>query len=242
MDAYLKFLNNAPDSGCARIVEEVLDDERIYHFGQLLESPRVIKLSESEEYRPLWELLKVFAYGTLSDYKRLQPQLPQINDHQLEKLKHLTLVSFASKEKILPYETIMQELSCDSEQQMEDLVINTIYKGLISAKLDQRRRLIEVDYVIGRDVSREELRSMHSLLTAWSAVCEQALGSLNESIAEANAAATIKKREDVEFTQNLQDVRVKYASSSADGDAGSAHDSQYASSEYQREEQRTSDK
>ncbi|KAI8321359.1 hypothetical protein GQ54DRAFT_298084 [Martensiomyces pterosporus] len=249
MDTYLKQLN-ASEAESARIVQEVLEDGSIYHFGRLIESPEVVKLSESEEYLPYWRLLEVFAYGTLSDYKGIASQLPEITSRQLEKLKHLTLVSFASGAKILPYDEVMRVLSCENEQQMEDLVIETIYKELISAKLDQQRRLVEVDYVVGRDVHRRDLPEMHSLLSAWSTVCEGVLASLNNSIVSANTAAITKKRDDTEFTQNLQDARVKYANVSSgaavaggdDSDGASHQDAQYASSEYQREEQRKAGK
>ncbi|ORX72329.1 hypothetical protein DL89DRAFT_321382 [Linderina pennispora] len=237
MDAYLGLLKNATNESAARIILDALENDSLFHFTRLLEAPPIAKLAESDEFKPYLRLLEIFSFGTLSDYKLLSQQLPEINGHQLEKLKYLTLVTLASHAKVLQYNDLMSELECTDEQQMEDLVIESIYNGLLSAKLDQQRRLVEVDFVVGRDASRADLREMLSVLNSWSAVCDTALSDLNSRISNVSSEAVAKQMAEKDFTERLQEVRVKYAPVAGDGDEP-LHSSQYTSTEYQREEQR----
>ncbi|KAJ2719713.1 COP9 signalosome complex subunit 7b [Coemansia sp. Benny D115] len=223
------------------VVQNALADEEIFHFGRLLEAPAVANLAESSEFGAYWKLLNVFSFGTLGDYKAQSAQLPELTATQTEKLKYLTLVSLASEAKLLAYDDLMRELDCANEQEVENLVIETIYKKLLSAKLDQKRRLIEVDYVIGRDVHRDDLQKMHALLSEWSTVCEDVLADISESITSANAAAAAKKADKLNFTRTLQELRTRHAISATMSDRPSnlaRFDSQYASSEYRREDKR----
>ncbi|KAJ2832840.1 hypothetical protein FBU31_002008, partial [Coemansia sp. 'formosensis'] len=170
MDAYLSALHTATtESEAIQVIQQVLNDESIYHFGRVLESPKARELAKSEQPNAYWSLLELFSFGTLGDYKAASAQLPQLTERQLEKLKHLSLVSLASVTKVLPYDDLIRELDCGQEQQMEDLVIDTIYKGLLSAKLDQQRRLVEVEFVVGRDVRHGDLQAIYESLSQWAA-------------------------------------------------------------------------
>ncbi|KAJ1802781.1 hypothetical protein LPJ56_007115, partial [Coemansia sp. RSA 2599] len=224
------------------VIQQALDDEDIYHFGRLLESPIIGELIESEEYSGHGRLLEIFSFGTLGDYRQSQAQLPQLGQRQLEKLKLLTLVSLAVGSKVIPYDRLIKELEFNNEQQVEDLVIDAIYKKLLSAKLDQQRQLIEVDYVIGRDVRKGDLQNIHSMLSEWATVCEEVVEDLSRNIEKAEADAAFRRRDEREFTLTLQDLRTSHAVASATGgNQGNIAraDSQFSSSEYRNEQTRT---
>ncbi|KAJ2032538.1 COP9 signalosome complex subunit 7a [Coemansia sp. S610] len=238
MDAYLSTLHTATTVlEVTQVIQRLLEDEGIYHFGRVLDSP---KAREPDVY---WRLLELFSFGTLSEYKAIAvaAQLPELSERQLEKLKHLSLVSLASASKVLPYDDLIRELDCAHEQQMEDLVIDTIYKGLLSAKLDQQRRLIEVEFVVGRDVRREDLQAIYESLDQWSVLCEKELDTLTDGVNTAERESVSKRTREREFTFALQDLRMAYAAHASmgdDADSLARYDSQYTSSEYQREERR----
>lgn len=59
---------------------------------------------------PSFELLKVFAYGTWSDYVGRASELPALTEAQSLKLKKLTVVALASQSKMLEYDQLMREL------------------------------------------------------------------------------------------------------------------------------------
>ncbi|KAJ1892091.1 COP9 signalosome complex subunit 7b [Kickxella alabastrina] len=231
----------ASEADIVAVIQKALDDERVYHFGRLLEAPSIAKLAESQEFSAYWNLLQLFSFGTLSEYRAAGAQLPELSEQQIEKLKHLTLVSLASDFKILEYDLLLKELDCQSEQQMEDLVIEATYRKLLSGKLDQQRRLIEVDYVVGRDVRREDLQKISNSLNYWSLVCEDVLADISKNIELANSSVLTKRKEEREFASALQEVRAsQFALSKARRSGGeSVFEPQYASSEYQREDIRT---
>ncbi len=86
----------------------------MYAFEELLETDCIKQLSEGPDSN-YTKLLVIFAYGTYSDYKRMwhpiincpsffcflslgeADSLPTLTQAQLIKLKHLTIVSLASK-------------------------------------------------------------------------------------------------------------------------------------------------
>ncbi|KAJ1922413.1 COP9 signalosome complex subunit 7b [Coemansia sp. S100] len=248
MDTYLSALHMATtESEVIQVIQQLLENESIYHFGRVLDSPKArevrplanVNLAASEQPNAYWNLLELFSFGTLSDYKAVSAQLPELTERQLEKLKHLSLVSLASVSKVLPYDDLIRELDCAHEQQMEDLVIDTIYKGLLSAKLDQQRRLVEVEFVVGRDVRREDLQAIYESLDKWSAVCEKELDTLSVGVNDAEQKLVSKRAKEREFTFALQDLHMAHASAGGEPESLARYDSQYASSEYQNEERRT---
>ncbi|KAJ2712351.1 COP9 signalosome complex subunit 7b [Coemansia spiralis] len=243
MEAHLAALGAAAQADVPSIIERVLEDDSIFHFGRLLQSPKVAELATSDQYASHERLLKLFAFGVLGDYRAHVEQFPQLSAQQLSKLKCLTLVSLASETKVLDYDDLVRELDCASEQEMEDLVVEAIYKGLVSAKLDQTRRVVEIDFVLGRDVRLEDLPSMHARLDEWSDACQSALAETARHIEVASDAAKAKNLDSREFTKVLQSLRVACGATSVSEPSAPGGidrtDSQYSSAEYQREEQRT---
>ena len=112
------------------------------------------------------ELLKLFAYGTWSDYEAsatLKAQQP-LSEAQQTKLKKLTVVSLASQSKTIAYDTLLRELQMRSVREVEDLLIECIYGGLLQGRLDQAARQLEVFSCTARDVDPKELDAMSDTL------------------------------------------------------------------------------
>ena len=113
-------------------------------------TPRLpcLKLKGSEDHA----LLALFAYGTYPEYKGTQAcrgherlvrcahavctflphpaskaSLPELSPKQLKKLKQLTIVSLAQKQKVVPYTTLQESLDITNLRELEDLVIESIY-------------------------------------------------------------------------------------------------------------------
>lgn len=60
-------------------------------------------------------------------------------------------------------------LDAASVRLLEDVIIESIYSGLLSGRLDQKRGRFHVDGVMGRDVDgEEELKKMEAQLFEWS--------------------------------------------------------------------------
>ena len=132
--------------------------------------------------------------------------LPQLTPLQLKKLKHLTIVSLAAKNRVssylqlwrlllnsililhamqsIPYSTLQEELEIRDLRELEDLIIEAIYAGIIQAKVSeyvyrtaafflQYMALhllglqLEVECFIGRDIKMESIPDMVKKLENW---------------------------------------------------------------------------
>jgi hypothetical protein len=93
--------------------------------------------------------------------------LPDVSAKQLKKLKQLTIVSLAKQSKVVSYKVLQENLDISNLRELEDLVIESIYAGLLRGKLDQRAEHLEVKYAISRDIKDEDLDEMMQKLTDW---------------------------------------------------------------------------
>jgi COP9 signalosome complex subunit 7 len=120
--------------------------------------------------------------STAGTYTTLTP--PQVN-----KLRHLTLVSLASHKRVLSYSVLLDKLdlqdggstslnasasgpsshmSARDIRNLEDIIIDAIYAGILSARLNQRQQQLEVESVLGRDVQGiQEIEKLSSVLKEW---------------------------------------------------------------------------
>merc|ERR1712154_685435 len=102
------------------------------------------------------------AYGTYGDYTKNKSKYPTFNTKQLSKLKQLSIVTLAgqSTTKILHYKALQQQLEIKTVRELEDLMIDCIYSGLIIGRLDQRKALMEIRYCRGRDINKKAIGLM----------------------------------------------------------------------------------
>ena len=78
--------------------------------------------------------------------------LPSLSHSQLTKIRQLTLVELASRSRSLPFSTLLASLELSSIRDLENLIIECLYSDLLKARINQRRQILEVDNVVGRDV------------------------------------------------------------------------------------------
>lgn len=91
----------------------------------------------------------------------------ELSDVSITKLKILTLMSLASDHYNLKYADLLTALAIQSVRELEDLIIETIYTGLIIGKLDQRRQLFIVQSCQPRDCKRTDIDSILAQLQQW---------------------------------------------------------------------------
>jgi len=163
----------------AMIQDRVLGNKRIFQFGEILDIPSVEALRESE-YSKTHATLELFAYGTFLEYKANKERYLELTDLQEMKLKQLTIVSLAEKEKALSYETMQRDLDIPNVRAMEDLIIQSIFAGLVKGKLDQRAGIFRVTDVMGRDVPKDKIYTIIEKLMHW----KQACGKVREAIVD----------------------------------------------------------
>ena len=141
------------------IIQEILNDPGIYVFGELLDIPGIDSL-------PIFPLLQTFAFGIVKDLsENVFASLPEI---QKKKIRQLTIVTLSNSRRVLPYTLLLEELSLPNVRELEDLIIDAMYVGVLKGKMDQKSKALLVDEKIGRDISGdEELERMFETLSEW---------------------------------------------------------------------------
>lgn len=162
------------------MIGEVLNMHNVFSFGELLLVPSVQQLRETEHHIAL-STLELFAYGNLRDYASNPENFFTLSDSQVYRLKLLTLVSLAYHHKQLPYTVLHKELDTTSSRELEDVVIEAVFHGLLSAKIDQKNEIVRISSCAGRDVTSNNLVNMLNSITSWKENCVELMSSIQES-------------------------------------------------------------
>ena len=67
----------------------------------------------------------------------------------------------------IPYDILLQYLDIPNVRELEDLIIEAIYQDVIKGKLDQKRKQLEIEYTMGRDLRPGQIDQMLEVLGAW---------------------------------------------------------------------------
>jgi COP9 signalosome complex subunit 7 len=85
----------------------------------------------------------------------------------LMKLRHLSIITLASKFRTIPYNTLCDHLGINNIRELEDLIIEAFYAEIIKGKLDQLNNQLEIDFAIGRDVTENQVDDILNVLDNW---------------------------------------------------------------------------
>ncbi|KAM0790827.1 hypothetical protein ACM66B_004672 [Microbotryomycetes sp. NB124-2] len=154
LEPFVLLAKSARGAAAANLIGQACAAPGVFAFSELLEVPSIHELQSSEQYGASHRLLQVFAYGTWSDYKDSQASLPALNTAQENKLKQLSILTLAQQTRTIPYNVLMTRLDLASVATLEDLLIDAIYSGIMTARLDQKMARLEVLTTIGRDVKQ----------------------------------------------------------------------------------------
>ncbi|KAL6494131.1 COP9 signalosome complex subunit 7 [Orobanche gracilis] len=207
IDYFVKQASNLKGLALSSIVVEATSHPSLFAFSEILSVPNVLEL-EGTENSVFLDLLRIFAHGTWSDYKSDSSRLPHLVPDQVLKLKQLTVLTLAETSKVLPYDTLMQELDVTNVRQLEDFLINDcMYVGIIRGKLDQLRRCLEVHFAAGRDLRPRHLGSMIETLADWLSTSESLLGSIQEKIKWADTMNEMDKKHRKEVDERVEEAK-----------------------------------
>lgn len=180
---YVKLATGTSSSTLLPLVKKALKDKNIFVYGELLSLKNVQALEKGDEaQKQVFAQLNLFAFGTYEDYKKDKKQYGDLNNTQVKKLKMLTIASFGSKNSELAYGELSKALDIDNVRELEDLILEAIYAGLIEAKLDQALKTVQVDNAFGRDVKKEGIPALQETLAEWLKRSEALAGKIDEKI------------------------------------------------------------
>eukprot|EP00697_Spironema_sp_BW2_P017930 gnl/Spiro4/975_TR519_c0_g1_i1.p1 gnl/Spiro4/975_TR519_c0_g1~~gnl/Spiro4/975_TR519_c0_g1_i1.p1 ORF type:complete len:273 (-),score=76.77 gnl/Spiro4/975_TR519_c0_g1_i1:75-866(-) len=210
IEATLIIAKNAHRAACAQVIEDITTSPYVFVFGEILALPNIVELESIPELRPHFELLKIFCYGTLSDYRRQKAalHLPDLKPAQERKLTMLSLVSLSLSSKILRYDDLLRELNISNVRDLEDLIIDSIYTGLIRGVLDQSERRLEVTFARSRDVQPTQIGSMLNLLKNWKSNCTRVLEMIDAQIQYAQRCGTKHRNHCQDIESRAEAIRI----------------------------------
>ncbi len=137
-------------------------------------------------------MLNLFAFGTYDDYKNAKKGVyPELVDSQLFKLKQLSFISICAssdKRNSWSLDDIVKRLDLLNIDAAEELIVATIYAGLLSGQIDQRTNTFEVTWVAARDLKSTELSVLSESLGKWAGDIKSALSMVESQIADLTKA------------------------------------------------------
>ncbi|KAK9820336.1 hypothetical protein WJX72_009146 [[Myrmecia] bisecta] len=221
LEQFLLLAKRAKGLALSKIIEKATSEPGVFTFGELLDLPSVKELRGSES--GLWyNLLELFCYGTLPDYRAGPSRYPSLNEQQLMKLKQLTIMSMAENSKTIPYSELMAALEIDNVRALEDLLItDCFYAGILKGKLDQRQRALQVSQWAGRDVRAEQLQPIRDGLASWLGTSQRVLASLEEKMRWTQTSADAASKAQADLEARVEEVKkgIKTDSDRGPGDS-----------------------
>ncbi|KAG9293340.1 hypothetical protein G9A89_007586 [Geosiphon pyriformis] len=207
LEPYLLLSKSAKGAASVQLIREALAAPGIYVFAELLEMPNVAELGNHEQHNPYHRLLRLFSYGTYKDYKENSEILPKLDQAQLNKLKHLSIVSLSEETRTIPYDVLLSYLDISNVRELEDLIIEAIYQDVIKGKLDQKKKQLEIECTMGRDLRPGQIDHMLEVLKAWSQTSQEILKTIDVKIQHVREAAAANKLDKEKYEADVEKAR-----------------------------------
>jgi len=203
---YILLAKNAKGKACAALIQQALSAPNVLVFGELLDMPNVKALAGTEDSK-WYELLQIFAYGSYVDYKARAGTLPELTAGQVRKLKQLSIVTLSSQSRLIPYSILQEHLDILALRDLEDLIIDAIYQGIIQGSLDQKKQQLEVEFAMGRDLKPDSIDNMIAVLRHWSGQSDTLLSSIKDRVQHASFMNDQQKKHKEEFDKKVENVK-----------------------------------
>ncbi|KAK2198353.1 bifunctional Eukaryotic translation initiation factor 3 subunit M/Eukaryotic translation initiation factor 3 subunit M eIF3m-COP9 signalosome complex subunit 7 COPS7/Proteasome component (PCI) domain/Winged helix DNA-binding domain superfamily [Babesia duncani] len=157
----------------AEFVVRSLKADHVLYFDRLACMPAVAHLKETK-YAPLVELLRIFIKGDGNDLERFVEKHKEKTFDDLglplqlcrDKIRLLSLTSLCQHESQVSIARIQEHLGVDKNN-VEQVIVNAISKGVMDALIDQKTQKVIIRSVMQREFSDEQLRILQSNLMQW---------------------------------------------------------------------------
>ena len=107
----------------------------------------------------------------------------------------------------IPYPLLLQELDLAHVRDLEDLIIDCMYAGIIKGKLDQHEQRFQVDWAMGRDIRPGQVAEMAKVLAAWCERSEILMKAIQEKVQLASILHEQHAKETKEFELRVEEIK-----------------------------------
>eukprot|EP00948_MAST-09A_sp_MAST-9A-sp1_P001835 g1835.t1 len=148
LSQFVLLSKSAKGKACENLVKSALKRGHIYFYAELFAMANVqaLRTVENGKYAGTFDLLRIFTYGKLRDYKDMRNSnntIPALDSLLLRKLRMLTIVSLCTertnetRKPTLSYQTLTEELFFSQEELKGHF--DTVSKELSQKKIDETK-------------------------------------------------------------------------------------------------------
>ena len=118
----------------------------------------------------------------------------------------LSVITMAGESKSLSYDKLMKELDINNKQDLEELLLELIYNRLINATLDEKYKVVHVEWTFGRDAKAEDIDEMVQKLENWVDKMEKVEDHIEKQIHDLDNNLTDARNEKSKFIQQCMET------------------------------------
>eukprot|EP00261_Vitis_vinifera_P025215 XP_010657933.1 PREDICTED: COP9 signalosome complex subunit 7 isoform X3 [Vitis vinifera] len=189
IEQFVKRASDLEGSSLVDFIIQATSHSSLFAFSEILAVPSVVEL-HGTQYSVYIDLLRLFAHGTWRDYKSNAGFLPELVPDQVLKLKQLSILTLAEKNKVLSYYQLMQELDISNVRELEDFLINECINA--------------VQFAAGRDLRPGTLVSLIQTLTNWLSTSDKMLLTIKEMIDQADRMKELDMEHQKEVEEKIE--------------------------------------
>lgn len=177
------------------LIERTISHKGLYSFAEIYQ---VIAHEVSSRHDlqvdlvSSWlQLLYIFTYGTWQEYTTKSSI--KLEDPARKKLKQLTLASMASKSSRLKFESLIEELEIERSE-LEKFIVETMYDGLITGKINTKLEYVDIRHVQGRDPDPARLANIAEILHQTTTKTQAIINETSEYIKHSKSEAAAQEQ------------------------------------------------
>ncbi|EFC37758.1 predicted protein [Naegleria gruberi] len=219
IEQFLLLGKTVKGKSAVNLIQQAINHPNTFVFSEMLDLKGIKELEGTENQKDL-NTLKLFAFGTYSEYKANPQNYSQLSEKNLNKLKQLSIVTLASKSRLLKYEDLLRELDITNVRELEDTLIDCMYQGLLEGKLDQKSKWMEVYETIGRDIKLDDIDQMISVLKNWTVGAKEILKGIDANVEYANKQFKEHNEHKKKYEKEIANIEESIKASIEDENSG----------------------
>jgi translation initiation factor 3 subunit M len=154
-----------------------IQNPTMFACDELLELPAVAALAKGDDKgKAVHRLLEIFAREKLDAFEEFaksnQAVIDSIGltkDACVDKLRMLSMAILGAEMGEIPYSTVQETLQLESDMEVERWVIKVTRAQLMTAKIDQLRKLIVVGHTSARNITSNDWEELGARINGWRA-------------------------------------------------------------------------
>lgn len=212
-----------------KICIDCTTDIHLFVFSEIL-ATSIIRSLDSSPNEKYYQLLQLFAHGTIPDYflsnNKTSHSVPTLNEEQIHKLRLLTLVTLSDGKSLIPYSNLKACLKFKNDEHVEQIIRDAISAGLIRGKMNQKLKVLQVSSTVGRDIIIDRnIAKMNDVLKFWLNRTDQLVAVLDDRIAFVGQQTRLATQHQQQALANVTAARQKL--SNATGTSGNNRGDEY---------------